>query len=235
MKISSFLCVFYITIFWANHSFASALTMKDVAPQVEKYLRQKIVNQRIDIDTVNVKVKLRNINQHLKLSQCDKPLTLELQSKIIQRNATVKVSCESPKSWSLFVGSTIALEKPIIVARYELPRHHIINKDDLVTVQRDIYTLRTGYTNDVNDVIGKELKRAMRSGDIVYSYNLRAPDIIKKGDLVTLIIKRGSLSVSSPGIALSNASAGEKLRVENQRSSRIVHARVIGPSTAEVF
>ena len=172
---------------------------------------------------------------HLQFPKCDKPLTLSLQGQSIQRNTSVKVSCLGAHPWSLYLTSTISIKKSVIAVRQELPRHHIVRKDDLVEVKQNVYNLRNGYITSPNLVIGKQLKRALRTGDVIYNYQLQAPDIIKKGDRVTVIAKRGSLAVISPGIALNDASEGERLRVENQRSSRIIHTRAIAPGTAEVL
>jgi len=130
--------------------------------------------------------------------------------------------------------ANIVLKQSIIIAKQELPRHHIIAAEDLTSVVMDIAGLRGGYHTSPSGLLGMQLKRNARSGNVLYNFQLQLPDIIKKGDLVTVLSRRGSLVVSSAGIAMNNGSKGEKIRVENQRSSRIIQGRIIGPGSVEV-
>lgn len=202
--------------------------------QVEQFLKNELRRQLPSDHKARVKIDVRNLDRHIKLSQCDKPLTLKLQGQRIQRHTSVKVLCDGGRPWSLYVSSTISLEMPVVSLRRELPRRHIIREEDLTTTSQNIYSLRDGYTTDIQHIVGQELKRALKTGDVVYGYHLQAPDIIKKGDRVTVIARRNGLSVTSHGIALSDASAGEKVRIENQRSARVIQAKVVGPGTVEV-
>lgn len=208
---------------------------KLIKRQVENFLREKIIKHLPKNQHSGVNIHVRNLDQHLRLSKCAKALTLRLQGQTVQPNSSVKVMCEDDKPWSVYIRSKISLEMPVISLRIGLPRRHVVKERDLITTQRDIYSLRDGYTTNPKNIIGQELKRALKAGDVVYSFHLRAPDIIKKGDRVTMVAKRGGLSVISHGIALTNASKGERIRVENQRSARVIQAKVVGPGTVEVL
>ncbi|MGH1486199.1 MAG: flagellar basal body P-ring formation chaperone FlgA [Cellvibrionaceae bacterium] len=227
-----FFCSFLISLFASSAEAASPERLQQIT---KAFLEEKLYDQLPTEDHAGVKVRIRHINRNLNLAKCDKPLTLQLQGQSIQRNASVKVSCTSDRPWSLYVNGTIVVEKEVVTIRHGLPRHHVLEKDDLTFIKKDMYSLRGGYSTQTNLIVGQQLKRALRSGDVIYSYHLQAPDIIKKGDLVTMVAKRGSLAVMSSGIALSDASKGESLKVENRRSSRIVHTKVIGPATVEVL
>ncbi len=206
-----------------------------IRERVKTFLYKQLKKQLPANHLNNVQIHVRNLDDRLKLSACDKPLTLHLQGKSIQRNSSVKVSCQSEQAWSIYVSSSIALNVPVVTLRRAVPRHHILQEKDLMTSQLDIYSIRNGYTTSKESILGKQLKRPLKAGDVIYSYHLQAPDIIKKGDQVTVIANRGGLSVVSAGIALNDASKGEKVRIENQRSTRIIQAKVIGPGTVEVL
>jgi len=239
MKETGFLLFFYMLFstvpFSVNASDTKTVDTQAIRVKVEQFLKNKMIRQLPEEKLLEVKIHVRNLNSHLRLSPCDNPLTLKLQGQRVQRNTSVKVICNGIKPWSLYVSSTISLEMPVVSLNRELPRRHVITREDLTTTQQNIYTLRDGYTTDPSNIIGQELKRALRTGDVIYSFHLQAPDIIKKGDRVTMIVRRNGLSVISHGIALGNASEGERVRIENQRSTRIVQAKVVGPGTVEVL
>jgi flagella basal body P-ring formation protein FlgA len=207
----------------------------DIRQQVKGFLLDKLQQQVPANDLDKVKISVRKIDTRLRLSKCDKSLTMELQGQQIRRTASVKVSCISQKRWSIYTGSTIRLEKPILVVKHGLNRHDIINESDITTAIYDVYSLRASFSTNKRNIIGKQLKRPLSAGQVIYNYHLQAPEIIKKGDIVSISTKRGSLSVVVSGIALNNASIGERLRVENRRSSRIIDTRVTGPGTVEVL
>lgn len=239
MKITNFLLFFYMIV--AMPTYASDLNTANsvdatlIRTNVETFLKSEIDKHIPAAKRALVNIQVRNLDKRLRLSPCDKALTLNLQGKQIRRSTSVKVSCTGNKPWSIYTNSTISLEMPIVSLNQELPRGHVLQAKDLLTIPKDIYSLRDGYSTQPETVIGQELKRALRTGDVVYSYHLQAPDLIKKGDRVTVIARRGGLSVISHGIALSDASRGEKVRVENQRSERIIQAKVVGPGQVEVL
>jgi flagella basal body P-ring formation protein FlgA len=235
MKVGNFLIFFYALIVAPYAIADKIMDTEQITQQTIGFLKGALSRQLPTDELAGVKISIRKIDPRLRLEYCDKTLAFKLQSPEIGRNTSVKVSCNRDRPWSIYVGATIALERPVITVTRELPRKHILTEDDLISLRRDVYSLRGGYSVDANDLIGQELKRALRSGDVVYNYQLQAPDIIKKGDKVTVITRRGSLSVMSDGIAMGDASKGEKVRVENERSSRIIQARVTGPGTVEVL
>lgn len=235
MKATNFLFVFFIFFHQTALASGEITEPRAIAAAVERFLHEQGRQQLGQSENSRVKITLRTIDPRLRLPRCDKSLTLKRQSAQLQRNTSVKVSCEGSKPWSIYVSATLSLEKPVATLAKELPRHHVIGEDDIVMVPIDIYRLRSGYSLEAQPIIGQQLKRNLRTGDVIYSYHLQAPDIIKKGDRVSVMAKRGSLAVISPGIALNDASKGERIRVENERSSRVVHARVIGPGQVEVL
>ena len=235
MKACNILLFFWLSLIASTIAVAKNIQIEDIQALTKVFLEKKMYQQLPKEDHNNVVVTIRQINKHLNLTECDKPLTLTTQGQSLQRNTSVKVSCFGSHPWSIYINSTIAIKKMIFAVKHELSRHHIIEHNDLMKIERDIYTLRGGYSTQANTIVGKQLKRALRSGNIIYNYHLKNPDIIKKGDKITVVIKRGSLSVMNTGIALNDASKGEKLRVKNQRSSRVVHTRVIGPNTVEAL
>ena len=235
MKTANFFAFFCMLLVASASRGNDVIPLAEIESQVKRFLTQKISSQLPPGDNTDVKVQVRQLDPRLRLRPCANNLTLFLQSSRIQRATSVKVSCAGPAPWSLFVGSTVALEKPVVTLRESLPRNHVLDEDDLILVRKDIYNLRRGYSADLEQWLGQQLKRPLRAGDVLYGYHLQAPEIIKKGDKVTVIAKIGSLAVISNGIALENASEGDQIRVENQRSAKVIFARVTGPNTVEAM
>jgi flagella basal body P-ring formation protein FlgA len=59
-------------------------------------------------------------------------------------------------------------------------------------------------------------------------------EAIRKGDQVVITARSGTVSVRMPGEALSDGVIGKQISVRNQRSNRVIRARVVGPGQVEV-
>ncbi len=236
MKTTNFLLIFCYLIM-INPAYAlKSISHSALQADVQEFVLTQVEDQLHNKQDINVKVSVRKIDPRLKLKQCDKPLAFELQGQTIKRNNTVKVSCRSDiHPWSIFTMSTITQEMYVISAATELPRHHVISEEDLIPIKQDIHKLRGGYVTKGKILIGQQLRRPARAGSVIYQNQLQAPNIIKKGDKVTIITTRGALSVIHQGFALENASKGERVQVKNKRSSRIIQASVISAGRVEVL
>ena len=63
---------------------------------------------------------------------------------------------------------------------------------------------------------------------------LLQPIIVRRGAAVTLQVMQGEMLVSVAGEALQDGSVGQRIRVKNLLSKRIVTAKVIDEATVEV-
>jgi flagella basal body P-ring formation protein FlgA len=236
MNVSTFLLLFFYLLI-ASPAYA-VKTINHVALQteVEQFVLKKVMAQISKSQNVSVNVSVRKIDPRLKLKQCDKPLAFELQGQSIKRNNTVKISCASAVSpWAIYTISTITQEMNVISASTELPKHHIISAQDLMTLKQDVNRLRGGYTTKGLDLIGQQVKRPIRAGTVIYRNQLQFPVIIEKGDKVTIVTKRGALSVIHQGIALDDAIKGERVRVKNNGSSRTIQGQAVSAGRIKIL
>lgn len=121
----------------------------------------------------------------------------------------------------------------VVTAAKNLRRHTILSKEDLETDFRDISMLGDRVAS-LESAIGKKLKKGLHPGSILYNSLLKNPDLVKRGDSVTIMAKSGSLEVAAPGEARSAGSRGELIRVKNLMSRRLLQARVVTERLVEV-
>lgn len=238
MKVVNFLCVFWyfcIPMTHANVNSNELMDLKALEASVKSFLVQELEKSLTNPQETTIDITIRPIDTRLRLATCDNNLTFERKNTPIQSKTSIRARCHGKKPWSTFVMANISLKQSIVVVKHELPRHHILSSNDLTRVVKDIANLRRGYKTNINSLVGMQLKRNARANTVIYDFQLQLPDIIKKGDLVTVSTRRGSLVVSSPGIAMNNGHKGEKIKVENRRSSRVIQGRVTGPGSVEVL
>lgn len=87
---------------------------------------------------------------------------------------------------------------------------------------------------DPRDIAGLQARRSLRAGQPVAIGDFMKPQVVTRGDAVTVIYRTSVLQVSSRGQAQQSGSVGEMISVLNPQSKRTVHAVVTGPGRVEV-
>ncbi|MBX2856094.1 MAG: flagellar basal body P-ring formation chaperone FlgA [Rhodobacteraceae bacterium] len=78
-------------------------------------------------------------------------------------------------------------------------------------------------------VVGRETRVAIYAGRPINPGDLRAPSVVRRNDLVTLMFQLGGLQIQTEGRALEDGGLGERIRVMNLDSRRTVSGEVAGP------
>lgn len=182
----------------------------------------------------NTKIKIHSIDRRLKLSSCDKlSFNLASGSRLIGKTS-IRVVCKEPKEWSFYITATISRYTNIYVSNGSFSRGHIFREDDLYKSRKDIARLPFGYITNRKDIIGKELKRHIQAGRIVSPSQLRNPVVIKRGEIISLQRKTSDFMISMKGTAMMNGAIGERIRVRNSSSKRIIEGKIVQPGIVHI-
>lgn len=184
----------------------------------------------------NYRIEISRLDNRLRLPLCDEDAlhaTLESPQVPIGR-VTVRVSCNSPSSWRLFVPAQVSLRQSVLVTTRPLLRHSILAAGDLALAERDITTTADSFLTSPDTVIGLRLRRALPADMALTPQHLEQNQIISRGDKVIIRSSSERVSVRMPGEALEAGSIGSQIRVRNSRSDRVIHARITGPGEVRV-
>jgi flagella basal body P-ring formation protein FlgA len=100
------------------------------------------------------------------------------------------------------------------------------------TQTRVIQGTGDSYLTDVTQLAGYTLKRPLGAGAALTADTMAADLVVKRGQQVTLLASVGGLEVRAMGLALNDAPAGGRAKVQNISSRRIVEGVV---ETADVI
>lgn len=196
--------------------------LSKISRQVENFLFSFPELKR-DSDTI---VKVNSIDRRLKLAQCDK-LNFNLASgSNLTGKTSIRVICSSPKSWSFYLTAHISRFQAVYIANNSLSRGHILQASDVYKSRKDLSKLPFGYITDANDVIGKQMKRHVQAGRILTPSQLRKPVVVKRGEIISIQKQASGFSINMKGIAMANGAIGDRIRVKNNSSKRIVEGTV---------
>lgn len=88
--------------------------------------------------------------------------------------------------------------------------------------------------SDPDMVIGMAAKRALRAGATVSARDVGTAQVVRNGDIITVVFEAEGISLSLQGKAMGAAGVGESLSVQNVASKKVIQATVTGPGQAVV-
>ncbi len=180
-------------------------------------------------------IKVASLDPRLRLPACNVPLqAFAAPGGRKTGNIVIGVRCRGASNWSLYVPVSIALMRKVVVLDTALPRGSLLQDTDIRMERHDVYRLHSGFFTDPAQVIGMTLHHSLPAGRILSRTSLKAAKIIRRGARVTLIAQTGGIAVRMSGKALMNGAAGERIRVRNLKSKRIVEGIVRDMHTVTV-
>jgi flagella basal body P-ring formation protein FlgA len=89
--------------------------------------------------------------------------------------------------------------------------------------------------DSIDKLIGMVARRAIQSGETIFSDHVQAPTMVKRGDMITVVSQGGGIRVRTTALARQDGAKGELVQVESQGTGERFDARVTGPREATVF
>ena len=112
-----------------------------------------------------------------------------------------------------------------VVAARDIERGTLITSNMLSERGGNLGDLSAQALTAEEDIVGKITQRPIRSGSAFLAHYLQAPDLVERGQRVTVVAQGSAFRVSREGEALENGALGEQVRVRFG-SREIMTARV---------
>jgi len=157
----------------------------------------------------------------LRLPACGAPLRARREGA-----ATVEVTCSAEAGWRLFVPVRVRRSQTVLVLRRGLGAGESVSEDMLVAETRDASRIVGAALAEPQGALGRIARRALPAGSVLMAGDLTSPRLIRRGDSVALVARRGGVEVRMAGRALGDAGENERVNVENLASRRTVQGVV---------
>ncbi len=185
----------------------------------------------------HIDISVGNLDNRLRLGQCPAPVEFTAQDQTgLGGNISVKAQCAAGNiSWAVHIPAQVMIYREIPVAVKDVTRGEALNASHLTTSLVNISNIRQSFAADKEAVIGREAKRNIGKGEPFRTATLDAPTTVKRGEVVKLESLVGSIKVSSSGIAMADGRLGQKIRVRNDSSERVVTGVVRGQGLVQTL
>ena len=114
---------------------------------------------------------------------------------------------------------------------HSFKRGHVLEMKDVEIAQVQSKKMLRNMVTDWDQLKGYQLMRNIDEGETLSTYMLKKVPLVKRGDRITLIAKRGSLKVTAPGVVRENGFKDQMVKVENIQSHKIVYGTVLNSRT----
>lgn len=127
---------------------------------------------------------------------------------------------------------TPVIRVPVMIENIQNGR--IIRESDIdyITIREQAFNQST--IADAQSLVGMTARRVLLAGRPIREADIIAPQIIARGETVTLALSVGSMSITTLAKALQNGAKGDIIRVVNTSSNKTMQARVVGAGSVVV-
>jgi len=165
------------------------------------------------------------LDSRLRLAACDQALLARVEGAANAR-LIVRVACQAPAAWSVRVPVQAQAIRTVVIAAQPIARNAIVTVADLRSELRDVLALPRGYYPDLDAVIGQQASRPIRAGAVLTPGTIAPARLVRRGDRVALTAGAGAIAVRSEGVALGDGVQGQRIKVRNIGSGRIIEGEV---------
>jgi flagella basal body P-ring formation protein FlgA len=177
------------------------------------------------------------IDNLLKLPACQAPLQAYTTSDLGRATGgrvAVGVRCNSGNKWSIFVSALIKFFQEVPVLTQSVNRGDIITRQHFSFERREISRLNGEFAILPEQLENKQATRFLPAGIILSPKSVTEPMLIKKGEKIAISASQAGFSVRMNGLAMMDGGRGQKIRVKNESSGRVISATVVEPGVVSV-
>jgi flagellar basal body P-ring formation protein FlgA len=180
-------------------------------------------------------IVMGNLDARIRLQACGATLVaFTHQQRVGLGRQTIGVKFQSETPWTVYVPVTVKLIEPVVVAAKASSAMHVLRVTGVVVKQVDVGALHHGYLSDTKLVVGQQLKYPLAMGSVISQNAVKSEKIVRGGEMITLIAVVGSIQVKMNGTAMADGSLGQRVRVKNSSSKRVMEGVVDGPGIVRV-
>lgn len=193
---------------------------------------ERFVHDRLP-DPESARVRAGRLDPRLRLDTC--PAALEafaVAGGRVGGNTSVGVRC--PERWKVYVPVRVETPRDVLALARPMRRGALLAAGDLERVAVDTQRLQQGWFTEPEEVAGRRLARSAGAGTVLNHSLIEYVPLIESGQSVTLVAGAGGIAVRAPGKALSEGAEGDRIRVRNLSSGRIVEGVVRDGDHVEV-
>lgn len=210
----------------ANSAVDSVDTAAEIAAAIEKHVRAKTGYDRWKVQVESGPKLLQRVAGMGSITSVngDEPWTGRRQYQLTM----------SASDQAVTVTARVERFAPVVVAKRSIARGDLIRRLDveLEWVSRSVppQTARA-----LEEVVGQQARQTVSEGSTLMQYQVQAPIVVRRGDLVEIYVQTGGVVARTKAVAKQDGGMDDLVKVETLDTKKPIVARVAGYRLLEVF
>jgi flagella basal body P-ring formation protein FlgA len=151
-----------------------------------------------------------------------------------QRRFLLAITLNGEEKERRWVQAELRVFDDVIVAARSLAYHETITSDDIRMGRRELNTFSLRAVTDPREVVGRHAARTIEMNEVLTPAMVSLPQVVQRGNRVSLVFESAGLRVEIAGRAMQAGKMGERIRVENTASGKIVEGQILDAHTVKV-
>ena len=126
------------------------------------------------------------------------------------------------------------LFRDVVVTARTLRRAELLEEGAVEIEERDITQLKHGFYTSLEELELIQSSRPIGAGDVITHRHAEPVPVIHRGDEIVMLVRSTHMSLEAVGEALQDGGIGEKIRVRNGESGKVVRGQIIEPGLVEI-
>ncbi|MFC5436819.1 flagellar basal body P-ring formation chaperone FlgA [Rhodanobacter umsongensis] len=191
---------------------------------------EQAVREHYAMPGSRIEIASGSLDLRLQLALCRQPLRARVATDAqASSRMTVPVQCPQDGGWTVRVPLQVKVFRTVLVASRPLLRGDGVSAADVHGEERDVTRLGYGYIENMDQIAGRSLARAVARGSVLSPGTLGGRRMVRAGDHVQMVARLDGIEVRADGVALGSGDNGARLRVRNESSGKVVDAMVSAP------
>ncbi|MFT5722689.1 MAG: flagella basal body P-ring formation protein FlgA [Motiliproteus sp.] len=182
-----------------------------------------------------LRIQLDKPDSRLQLEPCGTALTFSSSRAIQAGSFSLKASCDYPRRWSRYLHGKVQLLREVLISTRALSPGHLLQANDMRLTAVDQNSLRDGFYTRGPQILGYALNRSLADNQPFSPKLLTPPVLIQQGETVRIQAGNNGITVEMAGTALESGALNQQIKIRNNRSERVITARVTGYGTARAL
>jgi flagella basal body P-ring formation protein FlgA len=128
----------------------------------------------------------------------------------------------------------VQIQIPVVIATTSINSKAKITRDDIKTVWKEISQFNMKSITSQETIVDSQAKRMIPIGATITNDMIESIPLVRRNQMVTVLYHKGGLEIKLVGKSMDNAGRNEMVKVRNERSKEIFHARVVDAGTVTV-
>ncbi len=223
--------VFFLLLFVVVGAGAEEVGFESRIERCRAEILAEIKNSLPDIEELSF-ADSSNVSKWLAASDNDAGFTVMQVGCWNRKNGIVpvqvKLSTSTGKEVRRWFKIRVNGKEQVLLANRNLVRGEPVQRSDFSAHLVDCQDLRHEVVSSMPEGMIYQLTCNLRAGEPLSSKRLQPFRLIKRGDLVRVLLQQGGVRIHTRGVAMGNGTLKELITVKNPKSRKYYQARVVG-------